>query len=51
MYFPDATNQQIFIDLNFSFDLDFLNFNKSDFQAITINSAIITLDLFTVTYT
>lgn len=52
MYFPTAMNKQIYIDMQFSRELDFTTFDYQNFQAITISSSNMHYDLsmFTVTY-
>ena len=51
MYFADATNGQIYIDLNFSDTIDFTTFPYTTFQSITISNDMYTIDMFTITYT
>jgi hypothetical protein len=52
MYFPSIINDQIYIDMSYSQDLDFTTFNWLTFQNITITSLNIqyTMDMFNVNY-
>lgn len=50
MYFPDATNNQIYVDMAWSEDLDFTTFPYTTFQTFTIDSDLYTLDMFNFTY-
>lgn len=50
MYFPDATNNQIFVDMSFTEDLDFTTFPYTTFQSFSIDSDLYTLDMFNFTY-
>lgn len=50
MYFSDATNDKIYIDMKFSENLDFNTFPYTTFQNITIDSDLYTLDMFSITY-
>lgn len=43
MYFSDATNQKIYIDMQWSEDLNFTVFPYESFQTITIDSKLYTL--------
>lgn len=48
MYFPDATNQKLYIELKFSDNLDFENFPYQTFQTIGIDSDMYNMDMFTL---
>ena len=52
MYFSNALNNQIYIDMMFSQNLNFSSFDYQNFQTITISSSNIqyTLDMFDVSY-
>lgn len=38
MYFPDATNGQIYVDMSFTEDIDFTTFPYETFQTFQIKS-------------
>lgn len=53
MYFPSVVSDMVYIDMVFSQELDFTNFNWETFQTINVTSKDIqyTMDMFTATYT
>lgn len=52
MYFSNALNSQIYIDMVFSQNIDFKTFDYKNFQTISIDSGNMhyTIDMFNVTY-
>lgn len=50
MYFSDATNNQIYVDMTWSEDLDFTIFPYTTFQSFSIDSDMYTLSMFTFSY-
>jgi len=50
MYFPNALNEKIYVDMNFTEDLDFNTFPYKDFQSFSIDNPLYTLDMFNFEY-
>ena len=52
MYHPTVLNEQLYIDMSFSQQINYTTFNITDFQTVSIdaNSYGYTLDMFTITY-
>jgi hypothetical protein len=50
MYFPDATNSMIYVDMTFTEDLDFTTFPYETYQTFSIDSDLYTIDMFKFTY-
>lgn len=50
MYFPDATNGQIYVDMSFTEDIDFTTFPYETFQTFQIKSQLYTVQMFSFTY-
>ena len=53
MYFPSITNSELWVDIAFTWKLDYSTFDMTTYQSITIESGeyAYTLDMFNVTYT
>lgn len=50
MYFPDVTNQKLYIDIKFTENMNWTDFPYETFQTITINTDMYTLDMFVISY-
>lgn len=50
MYFPNALHTKLYIDLNFTEDIDFTTFDMEGFQTISFASTFYDLEMFTFQY-
>lgn len=50
MYFPNTLKEAIWVDLNFTENLNFSIFPKETFQSFSFDDPSFTIDMFTVTY-
>ena len=50
MYYPNTLSEMLYVDMNFTEDLDFSTFPYETFQVFTIDNDLYTLDMFTFTY-
>ena len=51
MFFSNALNEKIYVDMIFNEDLDFNTFPYETFQTFSFDSDLFTLDMFKFTYT
>lgn len=50
MYFPNALNSQMYVDMNFTEEMDFSTFPYETFQSFTIDNNLYTLEMFNFNY-
>ena len=50
MYFPNALNEKIYVDMNFTEDLNFSSFPYTTFQSFSFDSTLYTLNMFNFEY-
>lgn len=49
-YCPNSLNLQMYIDMNFTEDLDFTTFSMDTFQTISTDSTMINMGMFDISY-